>query len=265
MRQIHIGAWLLMTCWTVAACSGDKFTASESGATNETPAEDHGNGSSSGSQAGSSSAAGSTHLSTSGKSASAGGSSGVSGAAGSRATGGASNSGGTGSYSGGANVAGGQPGEECPSGSITFRMLPDPNLPAEYLCDAGCGTGWLTITDAEGSTAFSIFSACGTASCETCEMLPCTQAACLPTPLTSEGSQLEWNGTYLAKDTCGANLACQRPACVKPGKYKAKACAAISAGAAGNSLACQPQQEMLCAQAEFEFPATTTVKLQLKK
>jgi hypothetical protein len=144
-------------------------------------------------------------------------------------------------------------------------MLPDPNLPADYLCDAGCGTGWLTITDAEGATAFSIFSACGTASCETCEMLPCAAAACLPTPLTSEGSELVWNGTYLAKDTCGANMACQRPACVKPGKYKAKACAAISAGATGNANACQPKQEMLCAQAEFEFPATATVKLQLRK
>jgi hypothetical protein len=265
MRQIHIGAWLLVTCWTVAACSGDKFTAGESSATNTPPAEDHENGQASGAHAGSgNSAAGSTQLSTSGKAASSGGT-GAGGAAGSQATGGAYASAGTTNFSGGADATGGQPADECPSGAITFRMLPSPDLPADYLCDAGCGTGWLTITDADGATAFSIFSACGTASCETCEMLPCAAAACLPTPLTSEGSQLVWNGTYLAKDTCGANMACQRPACVKPGKYKAKACAAISAGASGNAAACQPKQEMLCAQAEFEFPATATVKLQLKK
>ena len=266
MRQIHICAWLLVTCWTVAACSGDQFTASDSSATSGTTAEDHENGPSSGSSAGTgNNAAGSSQISTSGKSASGGATTSTGGAAGAKTTGGAYSAGGTGTSSGGESAAGGQPAEECPSGAITFRMLPDPNLPADYLCDAGCGTGWLTITDAEGATAFSIFSACGTASCETCEMLPCAAAACLPTPLTSEGSQLVWNGTYLAKDTCGANMACQRPACVKPGKYKAKACAAISAGATGNANACQPKQEMLCAQAEFEFPATATVKLLLKK
>lgn len=142
-------------------------------------------------------------------------------------------------------------------------MLPGADLDHDYLCDASCGTGWLTITDAEGATAFPIFSACGTASCESCEMLGCAAAACLPTPLTAEGSQLIWNGTYLAKDTCGANMACQRQACVKPGKYKAKACAAINAGSSGNGPACAPKTEQLCVVAEFEFPATTTVKLVL--
>ncbi len=170
--------------------------------------------------------------------------------------------------SGGSNAEGGAGGEldaACPSGTITFRMLPGSDLGADYLCDAGCGTGWLTITDAEGASAFSIFSACGTASCESCETLGCAVAACLPTPLTADGNELIWTGTYLAKDTCGANMACQRQTCVKPGKYKAKACAAINGGPSQNGGACTPLGDQLCAEAEFDFPSTTTVKLVLKK
>jgi hypothetical protein len=53
---------------------------------------------------------------------------------------------------------------------------------------------------------------------------------------------------------------------VKPGRYKAKACAAINGGASNNgTLACTPKNEQLCAEAEFEFPSTTTLKLVLKK
>lgn len=263
MRQIHVCAWLLLTSLAAAACSGEKFTAGEqdSGG-NETPAETSA-GAPSRNHAGSSSA-GSTALGSGGHSLSAGGTSvGGTGSGGSAQTsGGASSS--AGSSSG--DEAAGAASEECPSGAVTFRMLPGPDLGKDFLCDAGCGTGWLTITDAEGATAFSIFSACGTASCESCQTLACAAAACLPTPLTAEGSELVWTGTYLAKDTCGANMACQRQACVKPGRYKAKACAAINGGASANgSMACTPKNEQLCAEAEFDFPATATVKLVLKK
>ena len=133
------------------------------------------------------------------------------------------------------------------------------------MCDAGCGTGWLTLTDADGAMAYSIFSACGVASCESCAMQACVAAACFPTPLTADGSELVWNGTYLAKDTCDANVACQKPACVKPGRYKAKACAAINGGTDSMAGGCMPKNEQLCAEAEFDFPATATVKLVLKK
>jgi hypothetical protein len=51
---------------------------------------------------------------------------------------------------------------------------------------------------------------------------------------------------------------------VKPGKYKAKACAAINGGANAYG-ACTPKNEQLCAEAEFEFPATATVKLVLQR
>jgi hypothetical protein len=144
-------------------------------------------------------------------------------------------------------------------------MVPDENLPHDYLCDAGCGTGWLSITDAVGATAYSLFSACGVASCETCEVQTCVASACLPMPLTAQGSQLSWNGSYFTKDTCGQHLACQAPACVKPGKYKAKACAAINAGSSSMNAGCTPKNEMLCAEAEFEFPGPQSVTLTLKK
>jgi hypothetical protein len=132
------------------------------------------------------------------------------------------------------------------------------------LCDAGCGTGWLSITDPDGLTAFSIFAACGTASCDTCALQPCAAAACLPKPLTADGAELNWSGTYMAKDSCGKNaMACQKPACVKPGRYKAKACAALNGGNTAQG-ACMPKDAQLCATAEFEFPSTQTVDLVLK-
>lgn len=269
MRQIHVCAWLLVMSLAAAACSGEKFTASEQGIPVNETTGNTGAGASGHSQAGSSSHAGDLALGSGGESDSHGSSGSASG--GSTSSSGAASSGGkpsaAGSSSGGTYAAGGATTEDCPSGAITFRMLPDPDLGADFLCDAGCGTGWLTITDAEGATAFSIFSACGTASCESCQTLACAAAAaCLPTPLTAEGSELVWTGTYLTKDTCGANMACQRQACVKPGKYKAKACAAINGGASPNGApACTPKNEQLCAEVDFEFPATATVKLVLKK
>jgi|GEM_PF-1132119 len=259
MRQIQFCAWLLLMPLAATACSGEAFTAGDGGSANEAPAAASG-GAPSRNHAGSGgSTSGAAPPGSAGKSSSAG-----STAAGGSSTGGMSSATGGGSAGGTGNNSGGGYDDTCPSGAITFRMLPSPDLEKNFLCDAGCGTGWLTITDPEGATAFSIFSACGTASCESCEMLACATAACLPTPLTAEGSDLVWTGTYLAKDTCGANMACQRQACVKPGKYKAKACAALNGGAALNG-ACSPKNEQLCAEAEFEFPATATVKLLLKK
>jgi hypothetical protein len=264
MRQIHVCAWLLVMSLAAAACSGEKFTANEQGSAHNETTGDSSAGTSGRNHAGSSSSAGSVALGSGAEPPTSAGSASVGGASGGTAASGGHSST-SGSNTGGSYGAGGASSDECPSGAITFRMLPSPDLGKDYLCDAGCGTGWLTITDADGATAFSIFSACGTASCESCQMLPCAAAACLPTPLTAEGSELVWSGTYLTKDTCGANMACQRQACVKPGKYKAKACAAINSGSNSNGgLACTPKNEQLCAEAEFEFPATATVKLVLK-
>jgi hypothetical protein len=263
MRQIQFCAWLWLMPLAATACSGEAFTAGDSSPTNDTPAETSG-GTPSRNHAGSGgSSSGMVQLGSGGKSSAAGAATGGAAFVGGTASGGMSSAAG-GNAGGSGNSSGGGYDESCPSGAITFRMLPSPDLEKNFLCDAGCGTGWLTITDPEGATAFSIFSACGTASCESCEMLACAAAACLPTPLTAEGSDLVWTGTYLAKDTCGANMACQRQACVKPGRYKAKACAAINGGT-NASGACTPKNEQLCAEAEFEFPATATVKLLLKK
>jgi hypothetical protein len=142
-------------------------------------------------------------------------------------------------------------------------MLPAAKLEPELLCDAGCGTGWLSITDKDGAMGMPISSACGTASCEACAVRQCTAAPCLATPLTRRGSELTWDGTYLAKDTCGTSqLVCQRRECVKPGKYKARACAALSGGGVVGG-GCTPQEKQLCTEVEFEFPGTKTVELTL--
>jgi hypothetical protein len=255
MRQIRIGALLAATLLALAACSGSKFTTSDGDAASEDgndisspPAvagTSNDRGGSPGQAAGSKSAGGGHYL----------------GQGGAKSTGGSAGE--SSSSSGG---AGGEANDEaCAEGLVVFNMLPSPELPPDYFCDASCGTGWLTITDAQGAAAFSIFSACGIASCQSCEVLPCPAASCLPKPLTPQGSQLTWDGSYLAQDSCGSNMACQRRSCVPPGKYKAKACAAINAGnldvASGS---CEPKDAQLCAEVEFELPATREVKLVLE-
>lgn len=263
MRQIHVCAWLVIMSSAAAACTGQQFTSSDE------------NASSSGASAGSdysppsrNEAAASNDddddtAATSGGKSSSGGAASTGGTSiGLAGTGGVTASGGSGPTSNG-GAAG---NEGCAMGSVKLRMLPGPDLPQDYLCDAGCGTGWLTITDAKGASAFSLFPACGTASCESCSPLPCALAACVPTPLTTEGNSLVWSGTYLTEGTCGMNMACQRPACVPPGRYKAKACAAINAGNSEmTGGACTPKATQICAEAEFDFPETSEVALVLKK
>ncbi|RYZ02232.1 MAG: hypothetical protein EOO73_32445 [Myxococcales bacterium] len=256
MRQIRICAQLWMTALAVLACSGGEFASNDEF-------------SSAGAEAGADAGPTSEVPQPSDDKGSQGGSRGLSIGGGSLA--GAANTGGAASTGGGASsagttsvppTAGGAKAEECATGSVTIRMLPSPKLPKDYLCDASCGTGWLTITDAEGATAFSISAACGTASCDTCEVQTCGAAPCLPTALTGAGSEVVWNGQYLAKDTCGDHMACQRQACVKPGKYKARACAALNQGE--SSYGCTPQEAQLCAETEFEFPSEQQVVLLLE-
>lgn len=265
MRQIHVCAWLTMMSAALAACSGDKFSSSSSsGSYDGLPAFNAGGSGNRGDSGSTSSAARGSHEQGEGGDAAdiGAGPTGMSGSTGmsaaGSATGGASATGGTGSSSGGNAVS------DCAVGKVTFKMLPDAALAHDYLCDAGCGTGWLSITDAEGATAYSLFSACGTASCETCEVQTCAAAACLPKALTAQGSELSWDGSYFTKSMCGANMACQKPDCAKPAKYKAKACAAINAGNSSMNAGCMPKEEMLCAETEFEFPGDTLVKLVLK-
>lgn len=278
MRQIHIGAWLWLSALAGTACSGGEFstgetrsggpaTAAAGTAPGSSKPDDspEGRGGSNGLGAGGRAQGG--RASSGGTSTSSvGGATSVGGAA----NGGAPLSGVSGSEAE-ENSAGSRPAPptnvgvaaDCATGSVTIRMRPGSNLPTDFLCDASCGTGWLTITDAEGATAFSISSACGTATCDTCEVQACGAAACLPTPLRGSGSELVWTGTYLAKDTCGDYTACQRQACVKPGRYKARACAALNDGESEHG--CMPKEPQLCAEAEFEFPSKEDVVLVLEQ
>jgi hypothetical protein len=266
MRQIHVCAWLLVTCSTfMVACGGEEFSSSDArGTTNGGPSAragaSHDDDDDDGPPPASS---GGKNTSISGGQSSGGA---ATGGASSSGSGNAGGSGGTASGGGPTTSEGGAaPDVECASGSITFRMLPSPDLPDGYFCDTGCGSGWLTITDAEGYTAFSISSACGIASCESCEALPCAAAACLPTPLSREGAKLVWTGTHLSKDTCGQNQACQRQDCVAPGKYKAKACVDVSAQAGEAAGTCAAKNAQACAEVTFDFPAKDTIELVLKK
>jgi len=253
MRETSVGAWLAMTFLMAAACSGGQFTSERDAPSGEDSENQKGSGSGD-DPAGTPSSSGGRASGGSGNFASGGFVT-----VGSPPPGGSSSSGGSTTHGGGSGP------KPCVEGAVTFRMLPSPDLPHDYLCDAGCGTGWLTVTDPEGATAFPIFSACGIARCDTCELDPCPAAACLPTPLTAKGNDVLWDGSYLARDSCGANMACQRRACVPPGRYKAKACAAVNSGEYGMSGACQPQDEELCAEAEFDFPADGEVELVLEK
>lgn len=261
MRQIQVGACLLVMFAAVAACSGESFSSGENGSnTNGGPTLAAGGSTGNRDFGGSG-----THDAMSSENGGEQADNGTVPMFG----GGTASSGGSGNASAGTSAGGSASGgapapSACATGSVKFKMEPGADLPHDYLCDAGCGSGWLTITDAVGATAFSLFSACGVASCETCEVQGCVASACLPKPLTAEGSELTWTGSFFTKDTCGEDMACQKPACVKPGRYKAKACAAINAGA-NASGGCTPKDAILCAEAEFEFPGTEAVKLVLKK
>jgi hypothetical protein len=258
MRQILSGALLLVTSQALIACSGEEFAPLEQQASDDdsaaTSSQSGSAGRSSGSagnQAAASGQGGTTSEPPSTPSAgnSAGG---APGAAGSGSTAGAS--------------SGGAASDECATGSVKFRMLPSPDLPPDFLCDAGCGSGWLTITDLAGATVFSIFSACGTASCELCEPVPCAAGACLPGLLSHEGRELVWDGTFLKAGSCGNNLACQRRTCMPEGSYRAKACVALNAGASEMGNACMPKDNAsLCTEAEFDFPDEGEVELILHK
>lgn len=262
MRQIHVCAWLFTMASLAAACGGEQFTTADPDSDTRTTAT-AGNTFTSGSSAGQSSD--DSDDATGGGAKNKGGtSSGRGGASAGTSAGGSGPSGGGGDTSGSAGTS--AEDEECVMGSVKLRMVPSPDLPHDFLCDAGCGTGWLTITDSYGAAAFSIFPACGSTSCESCSATPCAAAACLPTPLTEKGSELVWTGQYMTQDTCGMNQACQRATCVPPGHYRAKACAAISAGTSdAGSGSCTPKNTQLCAEAEFEFPSTSTVELVLKQ
>ncbi len=262
MRQIPVCAWLLIMC-SFVACGGEEFSSSDAGgAANAAPSGQAGaaSGGDDGPEGPPAGNSGTTSVTAPGGRASTGGrpSGGASGGGGGEPTIGA---GGATSSEGGASTD-----LECASGSITFRMLPGPDVPEGYFCDTGCGSGWLTLTDAEGYTAFSISSACGIASCESCEAAQCAAAACLPTPLGPRGAELVWTGTHLSKDTCGQNQACQRQTCAAPGKYKAKACANVSAGISSEAAgACAAKSAQACAEVTFDFPAEGTVDLVLKE
>lgn len=252
MREISIGAWFAMSSLLAAACGGSQFT-SENDAPNGDGSGSKSSGNAGEERAGSPSPSGGR----------AAGGAGPVGSGGSVAAGAPTRGGGN--AAGSPAEGGGSGSESCVEGVVRFRVLPSPDLPKDYLCDAGCGTGWLTVTDPDGATAFSVFSACGVARCDSCELDPCAAAACLPTPLTAEGNDVLWDGSHLTQGTCGSNMVCQRRACVPPGRYKAKACAAVSTGQADMSGACQPRDEQLCVEAEFDFPTADTVKLVLEK
>jgi hypothetical protein len=258
MRQIQIGALLLGTTQLLLACSGEEFAPLERPASDDDGAytsnesgEAGASSSGSGHQSAGSGQGGTTSKPPTNPSAgsSAGGAPGMGG----------------GSSTAGASSAG-APGHECTTGQVLFTMLPSPDLTPDYLCDAGCGSGWLSITDAAGATVFSIISACGTASCELCEPVPCAAGACLPTPLGSEGRELVWDGTFLKADSCGNNLACQRRTCMPEGVYRAKACVALNAGSNEVGAGCTPKADArLCTEVEFELPGASEVKLILQK
>lgn len=261
MRQIHICAWLAMMSSAALACSGEKFTGNDQSTAADGASSGNGYAPPSRNEAAASNDddddGEDVGLSTGGR-----------GLTGGSSNGGTSASNGGGVFSGGTSPAGSggaAHNEECITGSVKLRMVPSPDLPPDYLCDAGCGTGWLTVTDAKGAAAFSLFAACGSASCDSCAPLPCAAAACLPTPLTAEGNALVWDGTHLIEGSCGMKTACQRPACVPPGRYKAKACAALNGGSNDMAAnACTPKAAQLCAEAEFDFPETSEVTLVLK-
>jgi hypothetical protein len=179
-------------------------------------------------------------------------------------TSGAPSSGAGGSLNSGGTAGRGSE-HSCTNATVTFVV----STPAENeaYCVTGCGGTWLEITDLEG-TPILTEAPCGTLDCENCEPRPCTDVACVSTPLGKDGLEKLWNGSQVLSGSCGANALCQQPSCVAPGRYLVRMCllrTLAMVSAIGSPLAeCIATDQRVCTEPqEFSYPEDTRVTAEL--
>jgi hypothetical protein len=203
--------------------------------------------------------------------------SGGSSSGGSAGTGGTSAKGGTGQGGAagfgnagalGGNAGGG--GEGACGPTLTFELSGPANDGVSWCLGApqSCGGGqYFSIHDADGQP-LQLGLGCSGAACSSCEQLGCTTNCPQSTLLPGDGVSTTWDGTEFVGDVCGANVACQRPACVAPGQYVARFCAyeLLGSGAAGATnnddvLECETDasETETCVDVPFTYPSTETV------
>jgi hypothetical protein len=174
-------------------------------------------------------------------------------------------SGSGGSNSGGAIGSGGAGGgDNCPSTTVNFQVVPSPNSTASWCMgtpSSMCGGVELTILDAAGPLELS--NLCQV-DCQTCARTLCPPMPCLqPQALTSSGIALAWSGMYQASASCGSpSTTCATARCAAPGQYQAKVCGFVNptpGSADGCYVSSKP--DFACVQVSFDYPPTDSASI----
>lgn len=96
--------------------------------------------------------------------------------------------------------------------------------------------------------------------CSTCSRSgPCPLIpACMPESVTKLA--VAWDGGYYESSYCGATVPCEQKTFAKPGKYRAKFCAAPGNLTKMNGLSqCSPSGPAQCSTVDFDYPSSATV------
>jgi hypothetical protein len=192
---------------------------------------------------------------------------GANGIGGSKETGGSVGTGGTGE--GGSSAKGGAAGladaghdaaGPCSAGDVTFRMMAPAGNEAAFCTGISCGASFLIVTDPNGHT-LDVGGGCVT-TCDVCQPIACAGggACAAPRPMTAQGEELAWDGSYFVSSTCGSGFACTDHQCAAPGTYKATMCASPNlAPDASTSFYCAAGQMAVCTTVSFDYPGTSLV------
>jgi hypothetical protein len=168
----------------------------------------------------------------------------IGGSAGAANTGGATGSGGSSS------------GDNCPSTTVDFQVVPAPNSTTSWCIGipSNCLGVGVTILDAGGALEQS--SLCQV-DCESCTRNPCPPLPCLqPEALTDSGIALSWSGMYLASSSCGsASTSCASTRCAAPGQYQVQACGFVNANpSSSDGCLVSSYRDYTCVLVSFDYP-----------
>jgi hypothetical protein len=113
----------------------------------------------------------------------------------------------------------------CLTGTVSFSFHAAAGSATSYCLGqpAACTGEWLYILAADGAESLSLVYGC-VPDCSQCLPPSCPDICVTPSPLGAAGAHTSWDGTFVEHLTCGASIACTRPACAPAGHYIAHMC-----------------------------------------
>jgi hypothetical protein len=141
----------------------------------------------------------------------------------------------------------------CLTGTVNFSLRAAAGNTTPYCLGApgSCTELWVSILTADGATTLSLVYGC-VPDCSSCQPVACPLICAAPSMLGAAGAQKSWDGTFVEHLTCGAAVACTRPACAPAGDYIARMCA--YAAKPGAALACLGASTPTCIDVPFTWP-----------